>query len=611
MSFTLHGIPVSKGIVIGQACLMSPASLDVDHYVIEPEHIEAEVDRFFAAQRTVQQELDTLRAELPEDMPAEIDAFLNVHSLILRDSLLTGATAERIRSQRVNAEWALAQQLEHLLSYFDEVEDEYLRERKADVQHVIERVLRVLAGTSAVIAPMMNKSLVAAVDAGMGEQGPSAASYESERMIVVAHDISPAGMLHFKTQAFGGFITEYGGRTSHTAIAARSLGIPAIVGAHQASTLIRENDILIVDGEEGVVIVNPDPRILEAYRTRQNEKARAHQTLQRLAFAPAHTEDGTPIALYANIELPEDVPLALQRGAVGIGLFRTEFLFMNRRHTLPDEEEQLDVYRRVVHIMQGRPVTIRTADIGADKAFESAMVESETLSGAENPALGLRGIRWSLTEPGIFLTQLRAILRASADGPVKLLFPMLGSAREITQTLERVEQAKQQCADAGLPYDPKIKLGAMIETPAAALALPVFLDRLDFLSIGTNDLIQYTLAIDRTDNAVAHLYDPLNPSVLHLISHILRQAKQAGVPISVCGEMAGDPVYTRLLLGMGLTEFSMESSQLLHVKQEILSASLGALKAPMRALLGAYEEEDIQGALSILALAGNIELGRR
>ncbi len=603
MSFTLQGIPVSKGIVIGQACLMSSASLEVDHYVIEAAQIDAEVERFFAAQRTVQQELDTLRAELPADMPGEIDAFLNVHGLILRDTLLTGATVERIRSQRVNAEWALAQQLEHLLSYFSEVEDEYLRERKSDVQHVVERVLRALAGTSTSLTQLTNTSKT-----GMTLEEYEIASSslsEGEVMVVVAHDISPAGMLHFKKQAFGGFITEYGGRTSHTAIAARSLGIPAIVGAHQASVLIRHNDVLIVDGEEGVVIVDPDPRILQEYRARQNAKAQARKTLQRLAFAPAHTEDGTPIALYANIELPEDVPLALQRGAVGIGLFRTEFLFMNRKHSLPDEEEQLDAYRRVIHLMQGRPVTIRTADIGADKALEGGTAEaSDHFGTAVNPALGLRAIRWSLAEPTIFLAQLRAILRASADGPVKILFPMLGSTQEIIQTLDWVEQAKQQCADAGLPYDAKIKLGAMIETPAAALALPIFLNRLDFLSIGTNDLIQYTLAIDRTDNAVAHLYDPLHPSVLHLISHILRQAKQASVPISICGEMADDPVYTRLLLGMGLTEFSMESSQLLHVKQEILRTPLGSLKGPMRALLGAYEDEAMQKALSNLARAG-------
>ncbi len=586
MSFTLHGISVSKGIAIGRAYLIAAATLNVDRYLIDAVQIDAEVARFFAAHRIVQQELDILRAELPADMPSEMTAFLNVHALILHDATLTEATAELIRTRRYNAEWALTEQLKQLLSHFDEIEDEYLRERKGDVAHVVERVLKVLAGspsTAVEIANVVHKK-------------------PRQEMIIVAHDIAPADMLQFKTKTFSGFVTEFGGRTSHTAIAARSLGIPAAVGVHQAGTLIRHNDLIIIDGDQGIVIVDPAPKILEEYLTQQRGKAAELRRLRQLKSSPAQTLDGIPIHLCANIELPEDAAPALKAGAFGIGLFRTEFLFMNRRHALPTEEEQFDAYRHVVKTMKGRPVTIRTFDIGADKLLDSRDADNADGFGvAANPALGLRAIRWSLAEPQMFLTHLRAILRASAFGPVKILFPMLSSEQEIAQTLNFVEQAKQQCDDAGVPYDSHVKLGAMIEIPAAVLALPLFLKKFDFLSIGTNDLIQYALAIDRSDSAVAHLYEPLHPAVLRLIYYTLHQAKRAGIPVAVCGEMAGDPALTRLLLGMGLTEFSMQTSQLLLVKQEILRVHLSALKKPARKILAAYGAEEIQATLAYLA----------
>jgi phosphotransferase system enzyme I (PtsI) len=419
-------------------------------------------------------------------------------------------------------------------------------------------------------------------------------------MIVVAHDISPADMLQFKTQTFQGFVTDLGGRTSHTAIVARSLGIPAAVGVQHASALIRQDDLIIVDGDHGIVIVDPAPIVLEEYSYRQSEKLLEQKKLQRLKFTPTQTLCGTKISLLANIELPEDARAAVEAGAVGVGLFRTEFLFMNHKDRLPEEDEQFEAYKRAVELMGGLPVTIRTIDVGADKPLDAI---GDGYESAPNPALGLRAIRWSLSEPQMFLTQLRAILRASAFGNVRILVPMLAHAQEIDQTLDLVREAKRQLDDAGMPYDPGVQIGAMIEIPAAAIALPLFLKRVDFLSIGTNDLIQYTLAIDRADNAVAHLYDPLHPAVLHLIAFTLREAKRAGMSVSVCGEMAGDPQLTRLLLGMGLTEFSMHPSQLLVVKQEILRANLPTLEKPAADVLAAFEPAEVQAALRCLVQA--------
>jgi phosphotransferase system enzyme I (PtsI) len=529
----------------------------------------------------VHRELDTLLADLAPDAPSEMGAFINVHSMILNDAMLVQETIDLIRTRRYNVEWALTEQLERLSRHFDDIEDEYLRERKADIEQVVERVLKALAGAS---------TLTDGVHGACDE------------MIVVAHDIAPADMMQFKTQTFQGFVTDLGGRTSHTAIVARSLGIPAAVGVQHASALIRQDDLIIVDGDHGIVIVDPAPIVLEEYSYRQSEKALEQRKLQRLKFSPTQTLCGTRIELCANIELPEDARAAVNSGATGVGLFRTEFLFMNHKDRLPEEEEQFAAYRRAVELMNGLPVTIRTIDVGADKPLDS-MSGGDGYETAANPALGLRAIRWSLSEPQMFLTQLRAILRASAFGSVKILIPMLAHAQEIDQTLDLIREAKRQLDDAGIAYDPNVQVGAMIEIPAAAIALPLFLKRLDFLSIGTNDLIQYTLAIDRADNAVAHLYDPLHPAVLHLIAFTLREAKRAGVPVSVCGEMAGDPALTRLLLGMGLTEFSMHPSQLLVVKQEVLRSHLKTLEKPVADVLASFEPEEVQAALKRVAQA--------
>jgi phosphotransferase system enzyme I (PtsI) len=580
VSFTLHGIPVSRGIAIGRAYLIAPAALDVDHYLIEPAQIEGEVGRFRAAQQRVHEELNVLRADLAADAPSEMGAFIDVHTMILNDVMLVQETIDLIRTRRYNVEWALTEQLERLARHFDDIEDEYLRERKADIEQVVERVLKALAGAPGIVGNVHGAC---------------------DEMIVVAHDIAPADMMQFKTQTFQGFVTDLGGRTSHTAIVARSLGIPAAVGVQHASALIRQDDLIIVDGDHGIVIVDPAPIVLEEYSYRQSEKELEQRKLQRLKFSPTQTLCGTRIELCANIELPEDARAAIESGATGVGLFRTEFLFMNHKDRKAEEEDQFSAYRRAVELMNGLPVTIRTIDVGADKPLDS-MGGGDGYETAVNPALGLRAIRWSLSEPQMFLTQLRAILRASAFGKVKILIPMLAHAQEIDQTLDLIREAKRQLDDAGIAYDPNVQVGAMIEIPAAAIALPLFLKRLDFLSIGTNDLIQYTLAIDRADNAVAHLYDPLHPAVLHLIAFTLREAKRAGVPVSVCGEMAGDPALTRLLLGMGLTEFSMHPSQLLEVKQEVLRSHLKTLEKPVADVLASFEPEEVQAALKRVAL---------
>jgi phosphotransferase system enzyme I (PtsI) len=393
-------------------------------------------------------------------------------------------------------------------------------------------------------------------------------------LVLVAHDLSPADMMQFKQSVFAGFVTDVGGKTSHTAIVARSMDIPAVVGARGASQWVRQDDWVIIDGDAGVIIVDPSPIILAEYGFKQRQAELERQRLSRLRHTLAVTLDGEKIELLANIELPEDTQAAVAAGALGVGLFRSEFLFMGRQGQLPDEDEQYAAYKKAVEGMQGLPVTIRTVDIGADKPLDDKPREESSYL---NPALGLRAIRWSLADPDMFRTQLRAILRAAAHGKVNLLIPMLAHLSEIRLTLAALEQARRELDQVGAVYGP-VRVGAMIEIPAAALNAAMFLRYFDFLSIGTNDLIQYTLALDRADESVAHLYDPLHPAVLALIATTLAQGAAQGKPVSVCGEMAGDVTMTRLLLGMGLRVFSMHPSQILLVKQEILRSDTRKLK---------------------------------
>lgn len=551
MSFTIHGIGVSGGIAIGHAHLVSHARLEVSHYTLPAEQVPEELARFDNAVRTVRDELGTLRAGMPSTAPAEFGAFIGVHQMILDDSTLSQAPRGIIESERCNAEWALKVQMDALLEQFDQIEDGYLRERKADVVQVVERVMKALSGQPGYVPP------------------PSTAG--EQNLILVAHDLSPADVVQFKQHQFASFITDLGGTTSHTAVVARSLNIPSIVALHMARNLIREHELIVVDGTVGVVIVNPDPQVLAEYQLRQHEFDLERRKLKRLRYTPAKTIDGVEIELQANIELPDDVEEARENGATGIGLFRSEFLFLNRSD-LPDEDEQFEAYRKAAAAMQGLPVTIRTYDLGADKQTDDAQRITT------NPALGLRAIRLCLTEPQRFLIQLRALLRASHYGKVNILVPMLMNAVEVDQTLNLIAQAKASLDDEGVPYDPAIKVGGMVEIPAAALALAPFTRKLDFLSIGTNDLIQYTLAVDRTDDAVAHLYDPLHPAVLALIANVLKAANKARVPVALCGEMAGDLALTRLLLGLGLRQFSMHSAHLLDVKNRVLKSNFAALR---------------------------------
>ena len=577
MSFQVFGLPVSRGVAIGRAVLVASSRVDVAHYFVDDTRIDDEIDRLRAARDAVADELTVLQRDLPADAPAELSALLDVHLMLLRDDALVLATQHWIRDRHYNAEWALSAQLEVLARQFDEMEDEYLRERKADLEQVVERLLLALSrGPAASYAPA---------------PGVSPRDFAGEDpLVLVANDIAPADMLQFKRSVFTGFVTDVGGRTSHTAIVARSMDIPAVVGAREASHLIRQDDWVIIDGDSGVVIVDPSPIVLEEYRFRQRQSGLERDRLSRLRHTPAVTLDGERVELQANIELPGDAPAALESGAVGVGLFRSEFLFMNRGGELPGEDEQYAAYRNAVESMKGLPVTIRTVDIGADKPLDRLSTNELRHDHALNPALGLRAIRWSLSEPNMFRQQLRAILRAGAHGTVRLLVPMVAHLGEVRQTFEAIARARQQLQEAGKPFG-EVQVGAMIEVPAAALMLPTLLRHFDFVSIGTNDLIQYTLAIDRADEAVAHLYDPWHPAVLALIARAIADARAAGKHVAVCGEMAGDPAFTDVLLAMGLRSFSMHPSRIAAIKQRVLRADTRLLSPHVPALLASDDPE--------------------
>jgi phosphotransferase system enzyme I (PtsI) len=571
LTFAIHGLAVSRGVAIGRAVLVASSRVDVAHYFIDAAQIDAEIERVRAGRDAVVDEIRRLQESItrmgPKEAPHELGALLDVHLMLLQDVELVNGVKHWITDRLYNAEWALTTQLEVIARQFDEMEDAYLRERKADLEQIVERVLRAMKGAA---SPM----------AGHTQRPPRKQSQQDlllddtvdVPLVLVAHDLSPADMLQFKQSVFAGFITDVGGRTSHTAIVARSMDIPAVVGARTSSQLVRQDDWVIIDGDAGVIIVDPSPIILAEYGFKQRQGELERGRLQRLLHTPAITMDGERVQLLANIEMPEDAELALKAGALGVGLFRSEFLFMGRQGKLPNEEEQYQAYKRAVEGMKGLPVTIRTVDVGADKPLDDSPRDEAHL----NPALGLRAIRWSLADPAMFLTQLRAILRAAAHGQVHLLVPMLAHAREIRQTLAHIDHARAMLDNRGVMYGP-VKLGAMIEIPAAALSLKLFLKHFDFLSIGTNDLIQYTLAIDRADESVAHLYDPLHPAVLQLVANTIAECRAQGKDVSVCGEMAGDTSLTRLLLGLGLRSFSMHPAQILAVKQEVLRSDAGKL----------------------------------
>ncbi|MDR2014941.1 MAG: phosphoenolpyruvate--protein phosphotransferase [Azoarcus sp.] len=576
MSFTVHGLPVSQGIAIGHAHLVSHALLEVNHYQIAPRHLEAELERFDNAVASVERELLGLKAAAAAAAAqphSEVGAFIDLQRMMLEDPVLVEAARAKIKEHHYNAEWALVQQMESVVEQFRQIEDPYLRERQADVVQVVERLVKAL----------------------LGDPGPLPSKRrDGHGTIVVAHDLSPADTIGFKDH-IAGFITDIGGPTSHTAIVARSLDIPAVVGLRHIRDLLRANELIIVDGTRGVAIIDPDKSVIEEYLLRRAALELERSKLKRLRDTPAATLGGEIIQLLANISGPQDMAQIKETNADGVGLFRTEFLFIDR-DTLPDEDEQYEVYRSVLKAASGKPVTARTFDIGADKTLAGNTRDEP------NPALGLRAVRYSLTEPKIFLAQLRALLRASAHGKLQIMIPMLAHVDEIEQTLALIEKAKEELREEKIKFDEKLPVGGMVEVPAAALALGMFVRRLDFLSIGTNDLIQYTLAVDRGNEAVVRLYDPLHPAVLKLISGTIQAAQRAELPVSICGEMAGNPAFTWLLLGMGMRSFSMHPARILEIKRQILRADLVEITPKTQRILKLDEPARIREAVEKLGV---------
>ena len=582
MTFSLHGIGVSRGYAIGRTYLLQRNQMEIAEYAIPDAIIEDEIRRFLASLDVARQQLQAIRLQIPPTAPGDLTAFIDTHLLMLEDATFTEAPVQLIRSRKCNAEWALKIQRDSLVQIFDQMDDPYLRTRKDDVDHIVRRVQRIL----------VTEDPAGAANPDYTEPAPS----RLEGRVIVADDLTPADTILMQHQGVQAFVTEYGGPLSHTAILARSLGIPAVVGARNARAWLGHDEPVIVDGRQGAILVGLDERILRYYRHKQQLERREQRELGKLKGKPAITRDGLTIGLYANIEQPEDATAVRDVAADGVGLYRTEFLFMNRTET-PDEEEHLASYLHVIKVLDGIPVTIRTADLGADKQVAGGRGGSVST----NPALGLRAIRMCLKDLAMFRPQLRAILRASAYGPVRMMIPMLSAIQEVFQVLRLVAETRQELRDRGLAFDEKLPIGGMIEVPAAAVCAPQFARYLDFLSIGTNDLIQYTLAIDRVDDEINYLYDPLHPAVLMLIHNTIRAGHKAGIPVSLCGEMAGDPRYTRLLLGLGLTEFSMHPTGLLEIKRAVQDSHVGELSEAVRHLLRTTDAEKYAEALKGIA----------
>jgi len=578
MGLILSGIGVSRGVAIGKAHLLRRDEPDVAEHTIPRPLLAEEIKRFQNALHKARQQLKVIRNRIPAATPPDILAFVDAHLLMLDDAALAEVPIQIIRDRRCNAEWALQMQRDALVRVFDEMDDPYLRTRRDDVDHVIYRIQGNLSGFS------------------HGHDGPAA---RLSGKIVIAEDVSPAETLLMQQQGVAALVTEFGGHYSHTAILARSLGIPAVVGVHNAGRFLMNKELLVVDAEHGAVVAAPDVAEIDHYRERQAQ-ARQHQAaLARLKDEPAVTRDGHAIDLLANIEIPEDLPAVKRSGAGGVGLYRTEMLFMNREQP-PSEDEQLEVYVKIVRGMKGAPVTIRTLDLGADKQVRSLR---RTVI-ASNPALGLRAIRSSLKDPGHFVPQLRAILRASAYGRVRLMVPMLSTVLEMQQVLRLIDEQKAVLRSRRQKYDTEMPVGCMIEVPAAALAARAFARHVDFFSIGTNDLIQYTLAVDRLDEEVNYLYDPLHPAILQLIKMTIAAGQRAGIPVAMCGEMAGDVRYTRLLLGMGLREFSSNPASLLEIKHVVNGCNVAEMARMARRVLRLSTPQEVASLVARINAKG-------
>lgn len=576
MTFSLHGIGVSRGIAIGKAHIIVRTQLEIDDYSVAPGEVSREIERLRDAVRQAKADLREVRKQIPPSTAADIAAFIDTHLLMLEDSALTFDAERLIRDQGCNAGWALKLQRDALVRAFDAMDDPYLSTRKDDVDHVVNRIQRALLHH----APLRHE----------------AADSRLQGMVIIADDLTPADTVLMQRNGVAAFVTESGGATSHMSILARSLGIPGVVAVHRVQRYIKENEIVVIDGDAGVVVGAPDQAVLGHYENRRSDHARHVASLAALRTDEAVTLDGTRVALYANVELSSDFEAARAVGADGVGLYRTEFLYMNRPDE-PDEEEHFATYRKLIDTLNGMPVTIRTLDLGADKDFQVRWAGPP----AANPALGLRAIRLSLHEPSLYWPQLRAIVRASAYGPVRLMIPMLSNVEEARQVVSNIRSVQEDFAAQGTAFDPEMPIGGMIEVPAAAICADSFARYLDFFSIGTNDLIQYTIAIDRVNDAVSYLYDPLNPAVLRLIAQTIDAGKAAGIDVCMCGEMAGDSRYTRLLLGLGLREFSVHPSLLLEIKHIIKNSNIDDFARLARRTLVAQEPEALQTLFEKLA----------
>ena len=579
MTLSLQGMGVSRGIAIGHAHIIERDRLDIPEYHIEPDQVDAETGRMLEAVALAKQQLRAIREHIPAATSPDITPFIDTHLLMLDDAVLTQEPLRLIRTACYNAEWALKLQRDALVHVFDEMEDAYLRTRKNDIDHVVNRIQRILLKQK----PLRHE-----------EPDSRLSGY-----ILIADDLAPADTVLMQHHSIVAFVTEYGGPTSHTAILARSLVIPAIVGLHEAGRFAREDDLVIVDGNAGVMLVDPDEHSLRYYRERQQEDRKYYAGLIRLKETPAKTLDDVSVRLQANVELPQDFEIVGQVGASGVGLYRTEFLYMNRESP-PEEEEHYETYLSVLDTMAGLPLTIRTMDLGADKQVDGGRQVGPVQS---NPALGLRAIRLCLKEPALFRPQLRAILRASAHGKVRLMIPMLSNMQETRQVLEMIDEIKAELDRQQVEFDMNLPVGAMVEVPAAAICADIFAEQLDFLSIGTNDLIQYTMAIDRVNDEVSYLYEPLHPAVLRLIRTTLDAGARANIPVAMCGEMAGDTKFTQLLLGLGLREFSVHPAYLLEVKKIILESDLSGLIPIADAALRARTAADVEKLLEQLETA--------
>ena len=567
MSIVLHGVAAGKGIAIGQAHLITRGTAEVPQYDVSDDLIDAEAARFDAAIKATRKELEQLRSAIPENAPTELGAFISLHLMLLTDVTLSREPVDILKEQKINAEWALKQQSDKLAAQFDSIDDDYLRERKQDMLQVVRRIHNNLVGQSNEI---------------------NLAGNLLDDTVLIAHDLSPADTVLFKEQHITAFVTDAGGPTSHTAILGRSLDIPSVIGLHNARKLITENEIVIVDGINGILIIDPDEVVLNEYRRLAREYRSHKRELNKLKKTAATTADGINIELLANIESAEDIKALHNFGADGVGLFRSEFLYLNR-DTMPTEDEQYEVYAGIVKKLKGKNITIRTVDLGVDKN-PRWFGQNSTPNSSLNPALGLTGIRLCLAEPVMFRTQMRAILRAAAHGPVRMMWPMITSLSEVRQCLIHLDTAQRQLTERGEAFG-DVGVGCMIEIPSAALTVGSILKLVDFISIGTNDLIQYILSVDRGDDSVSHLYQPGHPSVLKMLQHVIRTANRMEKDVSVCGEMAGDTAFTRILLGMGLRRFSMNPNNILSVKNIILHSNAGQLEGDTAKIIRCEDEE--------------------